>query len=80
MFLSITHSLAHTCLEDLVAYGESGSVRLIVRDELDEELLAAGDDGRGCNLATELAQHGRLFILTVVNLHIVVPEGDTQGD
>lgn len=48
----------HTCLEDLVAHRESRPVSLIVGDELDEELAAAGDDRRRRDLPAELSQHG----------------------
>lgn len=45
---------------------------LIVRDELDEELGAAGDDRRWCDLPAKLSQHGRNLVPAIVNLHIVV--------
>lgn len=64
-----------TCLEDLVADGEAGPVRLVVGHELDEELPAAGDDGRRRDLPAELAQHGGALVPAVVHLHVVVPAG-----
>lgn len=48
-------------------------MRLVVGDELDEELAAAGDDRRRCDLAAELPQHGRVLVAAIVNLHVVVP-------
>lgn len=68
-----------TCLEDLVADRESRPVRLVVGDELDEELPAAGDDGRRRNLPAELSHHGRQLVPTVVDLHIVVPVEGERG-
>lgn len=67
-----------TCLEDLIANGETGSVRLVVGHELDEQLAAAGDDRRRCDLPAELPQHGRKLVAAVVNLHEVVPAGDER--
>lgn len=69
----------HTCLEDLVANREARPVGLIVRDELDEQLVAGGDDGRRSNLATELSHHWRSLVPTIVNFHIVVPVGGEVG-
>lgn len=65
-----------TCLEDLVAHGEAGAVRLVVGHELDEQLSAAGDDGRRRDLATELAQLGGALLAAVVHLHVVVPAAE----
>lgn len=64
-----------TCLEDLVANRESRPVGLVVGDELDEELAAAGDDRRRRDLPAELPQHGWKLVPAVVNLHVVVPAG-----
>jgi len=68
-----------TCLEDLVADGEARPVRLVVRDELDEQLAAAGDDRRRGDLPAELPQHGRQLVAAVVHLHEVVPGGGGGG-
>ena len=48
---------------------------LVVGHELDEELAAAGDDGRRRDLPAELPQHGRMLVPAVVHLHVVVPAG-----
>lgn len=68
-----------TCLEDLVADGESRPVRLVVGDELDEQLAAAGDDGRRSDLPAELPHHGRGLVAAVVDLHVVVPAEEGGG-
>lgn len=68
-----------TCLEDLVADGESRPVRLIVGGELDEEFPAFGNDGRRRNLPAELSYHGRRLVPTVADLHIVVPVEGERG-
>lgn len=65
-----------TCLEDLVSNGEAGPVRLVVGHELDEQLRAAGDDGRRRDLPAELPQHGGVLLAAVVHLHVVVPAGE----
>lgn len=54
-------------------------MRLVVGDELDEELPAAGDDGGRRNLPAELPHHGRQLVPTVVDLHIVVPVEGERG-
>ena len=61
-----------TCLEDLVANREARPVSLVVGHELDEQLVAAGYDGRRGDLPAELAQHGGALVAPVVHLHIVV--------
>lgn len=73
-----THRPPHTCLEDLVAHRESRPVSLVVGDELDEELAAAGDDRRRRDLPAELSQHGWKLVPAVVNLHVVVPGGGAR--
>lgn len=72
------HRPVHTCLEDLVANREARPVCLIVGDKLDEELAAAGDDRRRCDLPAKLPQHGWKLISAVVNLHVVVPVGEER--
>lgn len=49
---------------------------LVVGDELDEQLPAAGDDGRRSDLPAELPHHGRGLVAAVVDFHVVVP---TEG-
>lgn len=80
---SVTEAVASlpqtpTCLEDLVADGEAGPVRLIVGHELDEQLAAAGDDGGRRDLPAELPQHGGVLAAAVVHLHVVVPAAEAR--
>ena len=66
-----------TCFEDLVANGEAGSMRLIVRHELDEELVAAGDHRRGGDLTAVLPHQLPALVHAVTHLHVVIPEINT---
>lgn len=54
-------------------------MRLVVGDELDEQLAAAGDDGRRSDLPAELPHHGRGLVAAVVDLHVVVPAEEGGG-
>lgn len=54
-------------------------MRLVVGDELDEQLAAAGDDGRRRDLPAELPHHGRGLVAAVVDLHVVVPAEEGGG-
>jgi len=67
-----------TCLEDLISDGEACSVGLIVRHELDEELVSRGDDRRGGNLPAVLPHQLTTLVHTIPHLHIVVPEQDKK--
>lgn len=53
-------------------------MRLVVGHELDEQLPAAGDDGRRRDLPAELPQHGGALVAAVVHLHVVVPAGEEK--
>lgn len=72
-------SSPHTCLEDLVADGESCPMRLVVGHKLDEQLVAAGNDGRRSDLPAELPDHLPVVVAAVVDIHEVVP-AEAEGE
>ena len=68
-----------TCLEDLVSDGETCSVRLVVGNELDEELVSRGDDRRGSDLPAVLPHELTALVHAVSHLHVVIPGHGTEG-
>lgn len=68
-----------TCLEDLIPDGETGSVGLVVRHELDEELVSGGDNGRRGDLAAVLPHQLATLVHAISHLHIVIPEKIKRG-
>lgn len=62
-----------TCLIDLISDGETCSVGLIIRHELDEQLITRGDNRRGGDFPTVLPHQLTILIHAVSHLHVVVP-------
>lgn len=62
-----------TCLVDLVAQGEAGTLPCVVRGELDIERRARRDDGGRCYVPTVLAQQVCCFAVPISDLNVVVP-------
>lgn len=62
-----------TCLVDLIAQGEAGTLPCVVWGELDIERGARRDDGRRCNVPTVLAQQVCCFTVSITDLDVVVP-------
>lgn len=62
-----------TCLIDLVAQGEAGTLPCIVRGELDIERGARRDDGGRCYVPTVLAQQVCRFTVPISDLDVVIP-------
>lgn len=62
-----------TCLVDLIAQREAGTLPCVVWGELDIERGARRDDGRRCNVSTVLAQQVCRFTVPIADLNVVVP-------
>lgn len=62
-----------TCLVDLIAQGEAGTLPRVVWGELDIERGARRDDGRRCYVPTVFAQQVCCFAVPVSDLDEVVP-------
>lgn len=62
-----------TCLEDLVAQGEAGTLPGVVGGELDEEHGARGDDGGWSDVPTVLPQEVCRLTVPIPDLDEVIP-------
>lgn len=62
-----------TCLEDLVAQGEAGTLPGVVGGELDEEHGARGDDGGRSDVPTVLPQEVCRLTVPIPDLDEVIP-------
>ena len=61
-----------TCLEDLISDGEACSVGLVVRHELDEELVSRGDDRRRGDLPAVLPHQLTAVVHAISHLDVII--------
>lgn len=71
--VTLTLTMALTCLEDLVAQREACPLPGVVGGELDVEHGAGGDDGGGGDVPTVLSQEVCGFTVPIPDLDEVVP-------
>lgn len=69
-----------TFLENFITYGKSCSMCLIVRDKFDKEKWPWRHERRRGDLSTELSQYTSIFVFSIDDLHIVIPETKVEGN
>ena len=67
-----------TCLVDLVAKREASQLVGVVRNKLDVEDWAGGDDGSGSNVVAVFQQQVCVLRVAVADLDEVIPGWNTQ--